>query len=322
MAAPFTFRDFAFRISPPWLRRFVGRRFVGGAIGLTYDLLSEGAAQALKAPWLLSNSSPDDALPSIGTERSMPRYPADTNSTYRARLHKAWDTWQHAGNGVAIVEQLEAAGYTNTLVIPASNNDERPERPSWRFEEPHAKDETLNLLLFNIGVSAFSEILRLDGQDWADLGYRVNWAITLRGTTSNDGRTFTIRALNGPILELFDTSESTNPIVSEGPVLAQLLACWWSRFVVVIEQPHPWIPWVCGNGFLVASGDDAHTVGSTATVGEVRTTKAIARKWKSGHSINPYLLIVLSGEYVGDPDLICGGGAVVGGETIKWMHQV
>jgi len=322
MAEPFTFIDYAFRISPPWLQRFVGRRYVGGSIGLTYDLLSEGCAQALKAPWLLSNSSPNDALPSIGTERSMPRYPADSDATYRARLHKAWGTWQHAGNGDAIIEQLNAAGYSNVLVIPASNNDERVERQSWRFEEPHAKDETIAIQLFNVGISVFSEVLRTDGVNWSDVGYEDRWALTLRGTADNDGKTFTIRATNGDRLELYSTSESTNPVVSEGPVVAQVLACWWSRFVAIIEQPHPWIPWICGNGFLVASGDDAHTVGSTATVGEVRTTKAIARKWKSGHSINPYILVVLSGEYVGDPDLFCGGGAVVGGETIKWMHQV
>jgi hypothetical protein len=71
----------------------------------------------------------------------------------------------------------------------------------------------------------------------------------------------------------------------------------------------------------VATGDDAKTVGSTALYGDVRTARQISRQWKSGHSINPYILLVLSGIYCGDPDLICGAGFVVGGETIKWQHQ-
>ena len=317
----YTNRSYVFNISPPWLRRFVGRRFIGGAVGLTFDLLAEGSSQALKAPWLREKSSPDDALPPIGQERRMPRYPADTNTTYRNRLADAWGAWEYAGAGTAIIRQFIDAGFENVRAIEASNNNERPSRPSWRFEEPHAVRELVNVELFNIGSSVDSEVQRLDGATWAAKGYQDLWAITLRGTSSNDGKTFTVRETLGDRLRIYPTSESTNPIVSEGPAVIEVLACYWSRFVVVIEQPHPWVPWLCGNGFVAATGDDAKTCGSTALYGDVRTARQIARQWKSGHSINPYILLVLSGNYCGDPDLICGAGFVVGGETIKWQHQ-
>jgi hypothetical protein len=317
----YTNRSYIFNISPPWLRRFVGRRFMGGAVGLTFDLLAEGSAQALKAPWLREKSSPADALPPIGDERRMPRYPADTDDTYRARLADAWEAWDYAGAGTAIARQFNDAGFQNVRVIEASNNDERPSRPSWRFEEPHAVRELVNVELFSAGISGDSEIQRLDGQNWSDLGYQGSWAITLRGSASNDGRTFTIKPTIGDRVVLYATSESANPLVSEGPATLEVLGCYWSRFVVVVEQPHPWTPWLCGNGFVVATGDDAKTVGSTALFGDVRTARQIARQWKSGHSVNPYILLVLSGIYCGDPDLICGAGFVVGGETIKWQHQ-
>ena len=294
---------------------------MGGMVGLTFDLLAEGSAQALKAPWLREKSSPDDALPPVGDERMMPRYPADTNSTYRTRLADAWEAWQYAGAGTAIARQFNDAGFDSVQVIEASNNDERPSRQSWRFEEPHAVRELVNVELFSVGVSVDSEIQRLDGATWAAKGYQGLWAVTLRGSSSNDGKTFTIRETVGDRLRLYPTSESSNPLVSEGPAVLEVLACWWSRFVVVVEQPHPWVPWVCGNGFVVSTGDDAKTVGSTALYGDVRTARQIARQWKSGHSINPYILLVLSGIYCGQPGLICGAGFVVGGETTKWTNQ-
>lgn len=107
---PRNMRAWAYRLSPPWLRRTAGERLVGAAVGLMADLVLDGLGQAVSAPWLLSGHQPPDALPLVGQERSMPRYNADTNDTYRTRLHGAWETWGHGGNEAAIIEQLLAFG--------------------------------------------------------------------------------------------------------------------------------------------------------------------------------------------------------------------
>jgi hypothetical protein len=202
---------------------------MGGAIGLMFDLLGEGAARALKAPWLLQKTSPPDALPLIGTERSMPRYRAEDDATYRRRLHDAWNAWLFAGTvegegDQGMKGQYAAAGYSVEIL----NNFE------WDFENP--KD------------------------------------------TAN-----------------------------------------WSRFVVVIEQPHQFLP-----AFTYGGGQaygQLLTYGSTATAAEVSEIRSIARKWKEGHAINPWIYVILSHEYYGDPNLVYGAaGAVYGGETIRWAN--
>jgi len=96
------------------------------------DLLGDGASRALKASWLLQGVSPPDALPLLGTERSMPRYDADIDLSYRRRLHQAWDTWLFAGTkegegDQGMTGQYSAAGYSNVRIF---NNFE------WNIESP------------------------------------------------------------------------------------------------------------------------------------------------------------------------------------------
>jgi len=215
--------------SPTWLLGHWGSRFVGGAIGTMADLLGEGAAIAMKAPWVRQRKSPPDALPLLGNERSMPRYDADTDLSYRKRLFRAWSTWSFAGTVEGIGSQgvngqLAAAGYENITIL---NNFH------WDFESP-------------------------------------------KGTI------------------------------------------WWSRFVVIIEQPHPFERWTYGSGPVYGG---AVTYGCTASIEQIREIKGIIRKWRDGHSVNPWIYVIIDHEYYGDPDIEYGAaGAVYGADTLRWPH--
>jgi hypothetical protein len=91
------FREYVASIMPPWLRRYWGERFVGGAIGLKADQIAEGASQSIKAHMLRQDTSPDDAMARIGNERNIPRVVTETNLEYRARVLNAWELWTEAG---------------------------------------------------------------------------------------------------------------------------------------------------------------------------------------------------------------------------------
>ena len=222
-----TFRDYLQSIAPPWFKGYWGER-LWGMVGLYSDLIAEGCSQAIKAHLLRMDTSPPDALPLIGSERSMPRYPGETDLQYRGRLWEAWEAYTTGGTEAAITGQLAKYGLSNTRCIA--------QHDGWCFENP--------------------------------------------------------------------------PNATE-----------WSRFVVVIEQAHPWTaPIDYGLGYIYGS---ALTYGSTATPDDVATVKGITLKWKPAHSRNPYILVVLEHEYFGDPDLVWGAaGAVYGGEAIKWWNQL
>jgi hypothetical protein len=323
------FRDFVWNISPPWLRAYYGERFVGFTIGLMSDLISEGCAQALKASWLLTDTSPPDALPELGTERSMPRYFADTDDTYRDRLHGAWDAWLFAGNeegtgGLGMVGQYNAMGLPNVTILPAENLDPRVARPAWRFELVPTVEVSGVVLTFTADDGSGNSRIAGTG---ASVGFTVGRKVYVIDTTLNDNNT------GYEILTLPDanTIQLDGIVLSnEGPLAgATLDGTEFSRFAVIIEPGHGWTEWTYGSGQVYGGSDPSATYGSTATVGDVRTVKAIARKWSPGHAINPYIYVVIPdsvtgvGEYYGDPTHVYGDAAYFyGGSAIKWAHQV
>lgn len=60
---------------------------------------------------------PADALPLLGAEIGIPRSPADTDDTYRAKLRRAWELWPFAGTPLGLLLALEAAGYAAGQVV-------------------------------------------------------------------------------------------------------------------------------------------------------------------------------------------------------------
>lgn len=85
-------RDFFSRISPPWLRAYWGERFTG-TVALFFDLLSEAATQAIKAPWINADTSPADALPDMGADANIDQAPGESLDEFRARLRNKWTLW-------------------------------------------------------------------------------------------------------------------------------------------------------------------------------------------------------------------------------------
>jgi hypothetical protein len=98
---------------PPWLRARFGKLFFS-AIAFAMDrlVLSARAAVVYRFP----SYAPSDVLPYVGDARSIDRYFADTDGTYRARVKAAWDLWFEAGSKVRLRECMEEQGFENVRV--------------------------------------------------------------------------------------------------------------------------------------------------------------------------------------------------------------
>lgn len=101
--------EWGLQLNPPWATGPVGELWVA-AIGFIHDIPAEAAVQAVNASLMTSPTFHVSALPLIGDERQMRRYPAETDADYQGRLQKAWDAWAKAGNFNAIVDQLAVIG--------------------------------------------------------------------------------------------------------------------------------------------------------------------------------------------------------------------
>jgi hypothetical protein len=121
--------DVAAESLPPWLAGPWARKLLDAIFGQA-DASSNRVLQAGMAPRLRRNP-PEDALPVIGWERGMPRYPGETREQYRARLDGAWDAWSRGGSALAIVDQLEAAGLPGAQIFRASQWDRYPDAAYW-----------------------------------------------------------------------------------------------------------------------------------------------------------------------------------------------
>ena len=297
------FQDFAFRISPPWLQRRLGERFIGVTAGLMADSIMEGISQALVLPWLRSSIQPPDALPLVGSERSMPRYEADTDAVYRIRLHGAWDAWQQGGNDDAIINQLIAFGLANVTIIPAVNGANTPGRDESSFESPATIILTDSSRFDSIATApgANPEIVKVTSGTFEAAGITIPTKVLF--DTPLNGRVYArVDSIAGGSRLLLGTETPTDDsfdLVDEGPIAETLDFTNWSRFIVIVEDPSPYDSWAYGDGFVYDS--DSMTYGSTATVGDIAAIKSIIRKWKAGHTINPLIMIILTeGPFYGD----------------------
>jgi hypothetical protein len=102
---PRDFREHIVSLAPSWLRGILGSRFLG-YFGLTFDVLAEAAQRAALSHSIVSPHFPRDALPLVGSERMLPRYPRESDGTYAERLFRAWAIWRRAGTDQGVKEQL------------------------------------------------------------------------------------------------------------------------------------------------------------------------------------------------------------------------
>lgn len=126
------FREFFTRISPTWLQGDFGSKYVTGVIGLFGDAIQNLANMGVKAPWLKTETSPDDALPLVGDGSNLPRYFTDTDTTYRTRLNDRWNTWELAGTKAQLENQAVLMGFPNAEIKEAIQDwPTRPPAPYW-----------------------------------------------------------------------------------------------------------------------------------------------------------------------------------------------
>ena len=108
-----TYREFVERLWPTVFQGDWGVRFSQTVAGTLADAVMNMALQAVKARMFGSDTFPQDALPPLGQERLMPKYPSETFSQYRVRLEGAWEMWQAAGTVYGVIKALEAYGLSN-----------------------------------------------------------------------------------------------------------------------------------------------------------------------------------------------------------------
>jgi hypothetical protein len=101
-----------------------GEKAVLGLMGYVGDSLLDASILAAKAPWLLDETSPQDAVDLQADETGIRRYASDTDATHRARVASPWDAYTYAGSkdgigedGQGLEGQLHLLGYPNALTI-------------------------------------------------------------------------------------------------------------------------------------------------------------------------------------------------------------
>lgn len=121
-----SYTTYVVALAPPWLRGRWGEQW-HRAQGLLFDMVAEGAVQAVKARLL--RSGPDDALPYAGNDRQIERAPGESADSYRARLLGAFETWRLAGTNKGILSALAVIGYTKAAIY--ESHDWFPLDPEW-----------------------------------------------------------------------------------------------------------------------------------------------------------------------------------------------
>jgi hypothetical protein len=106
-------------ISPPWLRGVRGVSLVSG-LGAGLDENASLTATGVLARF--TARAPEDALATLGAERNLTRYPAESGDAFRARVLGAWEFWQWAGTEYGLGLALSQLGY-NSAIVPVRNYD-------------------------------------------------------------------------------------------------------------------------------------------------------------------------------------------------------
>jgi hypothetical protein len=104
-----TYRLWSLDLCPPWLHGTWGKKLIEG-IGVMFDEAYNNAFEAGAAGSVDAPTFPVDALALVGSERSIERYPAETNDQYRVRVKGAWESWAQAGT-MRLVAELEYLGF-------------------------------------------------------------------------------------------------------------------------------------------------------------------------------------------------------------------
>jgi hypothetical protein len=112
---------------PGWLAGPRGRAWFA-VHGRAKDHMVRAARVAVKAAFVAD--CPLDALAYHVRARLLPRYPGDTDATYRARLDQAWSLWALAGTRAGLLALLAALGFPHAAIYDA-RDPTPPGEVSW-----------------------------------------------------------------------------------------------------------------------------------------------------------------------------------------------
>ena len=93
------------RVAPPWLQNPVGSAYLQ-TMGMGLDLIRYRSAQASLVR--MPGQGDPSANYYIGLDRVVQQGPNESSANFILRLTAAYDTWQHAGNDWAVLEQALA----------------------------------------------------------------------------------------------------------------------------------------------------------------------------------------------------------------------
>lgn len=117
MATPTTIRDAVEALSPPWLVRPNGLRFVY-SIAVQLDAFWQLAREGVKAKLPGVTGYPATALPYVGSERELDRYEGESDAVYADRIRYAHDRHRGKGGPRELINQLQTmcAGLSSSAV--------------------------------------------------------------------------------------------------------------------------------------------------------------------------------------------------------------
>jgi hypothetical protein len=199
------FRDFIREISPPWLRREWGEKYLY-APGVLVDGVTEWMLQGVRARF--PQKGTPTALGAIGRDRRIVRGFAETDAAYQVRLLKWLDSWRIAGNPVAMLEQL--AGYLSPFEVrirtvshkgtwftrePDGTIEIHRKQGNWDWDgEPPQKWSRFWVIIYPLASGVFTEGPSYNTAQLYGGGYGLAPTAT-RGTTATIEQVVAIRQL-------------------------------------------------------------------------------------------------------------------------------
>jgi len=110
------------RVAPPWLQNPVGSAYLQ-TMGMGLDLIRYRSAQASLVR--MPGQGDPSANYYIGLDRVLTQGTNESNANFILRLTAAYDTWQHAGNDWAVLEQALAMLSPVQPVVRTVNDTQR-----------------------------------------------------------------------------------------------------------------------------------------------------------------------------------------------------
>lgn len=102
--------DFQVTFAPSWLSDLAGKMW-NRCLGTVKQAFVEGVTAATQARF--ADLAPLDALPALLEDRNLDPAWRENELSVRARIKRAWSTWEKQGTKEGLAEAIELAGYTN-----------------------------------------------------------------------------------------------------------------------------------------------------------------------------------------------------------------